>query len=241
MITRPGLAMCWPDTALPHIGQPLGGELLFTRAVAQVLHDDPGVQAQSDWGIDTRFTIATTAAGFGTVETYVPQGKIHKLYGSLTDIKDMAIECFTALQSARKIAVGSETLHDMEPVDSVSEAVKRKTAYSVGDTVGLLRDGWTDRQLQLLDLFDPEISRCMTASRDYPRLGFFDADLWGSAYNVLLESFDSLDRDWRELLFRLWAARVLSYTVTEAVRGYDAAIEYLQGTIDTYRIEASTA
>ena len=81
----------------------------------------------------------------------------------------------------------------------------------------------------------------MTASRDYPRLGFFDADLWGSAYNVLLESFDSSDRDWRELLFRLWVARVLSYTVTEAVRGYDAAIEYLQGTIDTYRIEASTA
>ena len=81
------------------------------------------MQAQSDWGIDTRFTIATTAAGFGTAETYVPQGKIHKLYGSLTDIKDMAIECFAALQSARKIAVGSETLHDMEPVDLVSEAV----------------------------------------------------------------------------------------------------------------------
>ena len=55
----------------------------------------------------------------------------------------------------------------------------------------------------------------MKASRDYPRLGFFDADLWGSTYRVLLDSFDHTDRDWRELLFRLWVARVLSYTVNE--------------------------
>ena len=63
MITRPGLAMCWPTTVLPDIGQPLGGEVLFTREVAESLHVDPNVQAQSDWGIDTRYTIATTAAG----------------------------------------------------------------------------------------------------------------------------------------------------------------------------------
>ena len=75
----------------------------------------------------------------------------------------------------------------------------------------------------------------MSASRDYPRLGFFDADLWGSTYRVMLESFDVADWDWRELLFRLWVARVLSYTVNEAVRGYDASMEYLQSTIDRYR------
>ena len=75
----------------------------------------------------------------------------------------------------------------------------------------------------------------MRESRDYPRLGFFDADLWGSTYRVMLESFDAADRDWRELLFRLWVARVLSYTVNEAVRGYDASMEYLQSTIDGYR------
>ena len=236
MITRPGLAMCWPDSALPDIGQPLGGELLFTREVAEALRADRNVQAQSDWGIDTRYTIATTAAGFGTAETYAPQGKIHKLYGSLTDIKDMAVECFAALQSARKIQVPSDTNHEVEPAHSVSETVKRRTAYSVGDTVGLLRDGWTDRQLQLLDMFEVDVSRSMKASRDYPRLGFFDADLWGSTYRVLLDSFDHTDRDWRELLFRLWVARVLSYTVNEAVRGYDASIEYLQSTIDGYRV-----
>ena len=235
MITRPGLAMCWPTTVLPDIGQPLGGEVLFTREVAESLHVDPNVQAQSDWGIDTRYTIATTAAGFGTAETYVSRGKIHKLYGSLTDIKDMAVECFAALQAARKIDVPAGTRHEMEPAYSVSEDVKRKTAYSVGDTIGLLRDGWTDRQLDLLDLFEPEVGWSMRASRDYPRLGFFDADLWGSTYRVMLESFDAADRDWRELLFRLWVARVLSYTVNEAVRGYDASMEYLQSTIDGYR------
>lgn len=238
MITRPGLAMCWPESTLPDIGQPLGGELLFTRDVAEALSMDPGVQAQSDWGIDTRFTIATTAAGFGTAETYVPQGKIHKLYGSLTDIKDMAIECFGALQAARKVDVPTGTIHEMEPAHSVSEEVKRKTAYSVGDTVGLLRDGWTDRQLALLDMFEPEVARSMQAGREYPRLGFMDQYLWASTYRIMLESFDPGDRDWRELLFRLWVARVLSYTVTEAVRGYDAAIEYLEGTITRYRTEA---
>ena len=74
-----------------------------------------------------------------------------------------------------------------------------------------------------------------SASIDYPRLGFLDGDLWGDTYRVLLDSFDPDDRDWRDLLFRLWVARVLSYTVTEAVRGYDAAIEYLNTTIEHYR------
>ena len=94
MITRPGLAMLWPESVLPEIDQPLGGELLFTRDVAKELLADEAVQAQSDWGIDTIYTIATTAAGFGTYETYAPEGKLHGLYGSLTDIEDMAIECF---------------------------------------------------------------------------------------------------------------------------------------------------
>ncbi len=238
MITRPGLAMTWPHTVLPDIGQPLGGELLFAREVAEMLGSDPDVAAQSDWGIDTRFTIATNAAGYGTAETYVPEGKIHRLYGSLTDIKDMAIECFSALQTARKTDIPRDIQHEMEPALSAPEEVKRKTAYSVGDTLGLLRDGWTDRQVDLLEHFDPEVRRCMEASREYPRLGFFDAELWGSTYRVLLESFDMMDRDWRELLFRLWVARVLSYTVTEAVRGYDAALEYLEGTIAAYRAES---
>ena len=105
--------------------------------------------------------------------------------------------------------------------------------------MGLLREGWTDRQLSMLDLFEPEVARYMAAGRDYPRLGFMDAERWGRTLLVLLDQFDAKDRDWRQLLFRLWVARVLSYTVTEAVRGYDAAVEYLEGTIDRYRVEST--
>ena len=238
MITRPGLAMCFPDTVLPEIGQPLGGEVLFTRDVAAALRADPAVQAQSDWGVDTLYTIATAAAGFGTAETYEPMGKLHGLYGSLTDIETMAVECFAALQGARKMAVPPTIDHEMDSALQVSEEVKQKTAYSVADTVGLLRDSWTDRQVQLLDLFEPAVARGMVAARDYPRLDFLDAELWGETYRVLLDSFDVGDRDWRSLLFRLWVARVLSYTVTEAIRGYDAAVGYLEGTISAYRSQA---
>lgn len=240
MITRPVLALLWPATVLPDIGQPLGGELLFTRDVAKELLADPAVQAQSDWGIDTLYTIATTAAGHGTYETFAPEGKLHGLYGSLTDIEDMAVECFAALQAARSTRVPSGTPHQAEAPHDIAEEVKRTTAYSVADSVLLLREGWTDRQLALLDLFDPEVARCMSAGRDYPRLGFMDADRWGATLGVLLDVFDPRDRDWRKLLFRLWVARVLTYTVTEAVRGYDAAVEYLEGTIDRYRAGSMT-
>ena len=171
-ITKTGFALLWPQTELPRIEQPLGGELLFTRDVARQLLDDDGVQTQSDWGIDTRYTIATTAAGHSMYETYVPQGKLHKLYGSLTDIKDMAVECFGALQSQRRLQISATVRHEIEPATEVGRAVREKVAYSVADTVPLLRDGWTDRQIELLDLFPPAVARGMAASREYPRLGF---------------------------------------------------------------------
>jgi mannosylglycerate synthase len=233
-ITRTGFALLWPETELPRIEQPLGGELLFSREVAQQLVGDDGVQQQSDWGIDTRYTIATVAAGHPMYESYVPHGKLHKLYGSLTDIKDMAVECFGALQSQRALAVPPGTTHDIGAGAEVNETVRRKVAYSVPDTVPLLREAWTDRQLDMLDLFPPPVSRGMVASREYPRLGFMDSGNWRDTYLVLLDHADIGDRDWRELLFRLWVTRVLTYTVTEAVKGYDAAMAYLRGTIDSY-------
>ena len=67
MITRPGLG----DVLAGHArcrtsASPSAVSCLFTREVAEALRSDSAVQAQSDWGIDTRYTIATTAAGFGT-------------------------------------------------------------------------------------------------------------------------------------------------------------------------------
>jgi len=233
-MTRTGLAKLWPGTVLARIQQPLGGELLFTRSVVEHLVDDPMVIDRSDWGIDTALTLSAAAGGFATAEVYIPEGKLHKLYGSLTDIEDMAVECFSAIQEAAGLVVPSVIEHRPPDAEVVTDAVRTKVAYSVGDTVGLLRDGWTDRQVDLLDLFPPGVRRPMLDSRDYPRLGFLDAELWGETYDVALRSFDAHDRDWRRLLFRLWVARVLSYTVTEAVKGYESAIDYLQSTIERY-------
>lgn len=234
MITKPGLAMYWPDTALARVEQPLGGEILLERSTVEALVADPTVLEQSDWGIDTAITIGTMASGAATAEVYIPEGKLHGLYGSLTDIKDMAIECFAAVQRRTATIVPGDTEHRIEPADHVAEAVKEKVAYSVGDTVRLLRESWTDRQDDLLDHFDEAVARSMRASIDYPRLGFMDADRWYGVLEVLFDRFDMDDRDWRELMFRLWVARVLSYTVDEAVRGYDAAMSYLRGTITEY-------
>ncbi len=233
-ITRVGFALLWPDSVLPHIEQPLGGELLLTREVAAQLVADTGVKTQSDWGIDTRLTMAIVADGHALCEIYMPQGKLHKLYGSLTDIKDMTVECFGVIQAHRALEIPAGSGHVVEPPTGVDEEVRRKVAYSIEDTVGLLREGWTDAQLSLLDLFPPEFRQGMAAGRDYPRLGFLDAPLWGDVYPVFLQHADPTDDAWRELLFRAWVSRVLTYTVTEAIRGYDAAMDYLRSTIAGY-------
>lgn len=233
-MTRPGLAKLWPGTVLPRIQQPLGGELLLTREVVKHLVGDPMVGERSDWGIDTALTLSAAAAGFPIAEVSIPEGKLHKLYGSLTDIEDMALECFSAIQEAAGLVVPEGVDHRPPDDAPVSDDVRTKVAYSVSDTIGLLRDGWTDRQVDLLDLFPARVRRSMLDGREYPRLGFFDADLWGASYDVALASFDLTDRDWRRLWFRLWVARVLSYTVTECLKGYDAAIGYLRSTIAAY-------
>ena len=124
MITRTGFAMLWPETELPLIKQPLGGELLFTRRVAERLVANEAVQQQSDWGIDTLYTFATVRSGFSVFETYVPQGKIHKLYGSLTDIQTMVIECFAAMQSLQGLQVPGATPHQIEEPAAVTANMK---------------------------------------------------------------------------------------------------------------------
>ncbi len=237
-ITRPGLAKLWPGTVLPKIRQPLGGELLFTREVVQHLADDPAVVAQSDWGIDTRLTLSVGAGGFPVAEVYIPEGKLHKLYGSLTDIEDMAVECFSAVREARGLEVSAEIDHRVDDPSRVGETMRTKVAYSVEDTVGLLSEGWTDVQVEMLGHFPSAVRDGMLAGREDPAVDFLGHELWGEVYDVALARFDSADDDWRSLLFRVWVARVLSYTAREAVKGYDSAISYLQATIARYEAEA---
>jgi mannosylglycerate synthase len=74
----------------------------------------------------------------------------------------------------------------------------------------------------------------MLACREYPRFSFMDEDTWAEVYSVLLDHFDPGDDDWRELLFKLWLTRVLQYTTTVALRGYDYAMHYLHRMVARY-------
>ncbi len=235
MITRFGLAVLWPDTELPTIGQPLGGELLLTRRSAEVLAADPRVIDRSDWGVDTLYTFASVQAGLSLHETFIPEGKRHRLYGSLRELSTMLNECFAALQSLAGEAVPTGTPHSAVPRTAATGTVATAVGYSVDDTIALLRLGWSDRQMELLEVFSPEIASGMRSLRRYPSVGFMDEDAWYGTYRHLLTHYEAGDADWEELLFRLWSARVLNYTFTEALRGHAAATSYLEGMIERAR------
>ena len=234
MITRTGFALLWPRSALPWIEQPLGGELLLTRAAAERLLSDPRVRRQSDWGIDTLYTFSMVAHGLPIYEIYIDAGKLHKLYGALTDLKTMLIECFSAVQGLKDEDVPAGTVHHFEYPGPVRQEVKERVGYDFERTLWLLREKWTDRQVELLGLFPRPVREGMLACREYPRFSFMDEDAWAETYLVLLERFDPADADWKELLFKLWIARVLQYTTAVALRGYDHALHYLHRMVARY-------
>jgi mannosylglycerate synthase len=235
MVTRLGFAALWPDTELPKIGQPLGGELLLTRSSARTLAADHRVIDRSDWGIDTLYTFATVQAGLSLHETFIAEGKQHRLYGSLRELSTMVNECFGSIQSLAGESVPAGTPHKATPPTSTAGGVATAVGYSVNDTIGLLRLGWTDRQMDLLAAFPSEVRSGMRMLRDYPSVGFMDEDAWYDTYLRLLTHYDANDHDWHELLFRLWTVRVLNYTFTEALRGHAAATAYLEGMIERAR------
>jgi hypothetical protein len=57
---------------------------------------------------------------------------------------------------------------------------------------------------------------------------------WRRILPVLVERFDLADQDWRDVVFRLWVERVIHYTLNQVPAGYDAAIAYLEGTIEDF-------
>jgi mannosylglycerate synthase len=235
MITKTGFAILWPHTELPFIEQPLGGELLLTREVAASLYDDRRVIRQSDWGIDTAYTWLTVANEFGLYETYVPAGKVHKLYNTLADLKDMTIECFTAIQMLKDEKIESAKMpHRIERSGPVPSRIKEKIAYSLEESLHLLVDGWTERQLAFLDHFPKEVRDGMKRCLQEPCFGFMDSKQWYETYKVLLTHFRPQDNDWRELLFKLWIARVLNYTTKIAICGYDYALFYLYRMVEEF-------
>jgi len=91
-ITRCGLAYNWPHTILPLIEQPLGGELILKREIAERLIKDSWVMNYSDWGIDTAYALAFAKYQASLYEAYIQEGKLHKLYGRLSDLYTMLVD-----------------------------------------------------------------------------------------------------------------------------------------------------
>jgi mannosylglycerate synthase len=235
MVTRTGFALLWPRSGLSWIEQPLGGELLFRRDVAEVLVADKRVQDQSDWGIDTLYTFCCLQQGFRMYESYMTQGKSHALYGTLSDLRTMLVECFAAVQSLKQEDVTRDVIHRVEPPSQVPGSITEKLGFDLEGTIALLRENWTSRQEELLALFPDRVQYGMAANRERPSFKFMDEETWMEAYFVLVEHFESGDDDWSELLFKLWMARVLQYATTTALRGYVYSQRYLHSMIHRYR------
>lgn len=239
MVTRPGLAMLFPATLLPRLIQPLGGELLLTAPAIESLAADDVVSARSDWGIDTMITHATSVMGLSIYEHNVADGKRHALYGSLDEIRAMVIECLDAVARLKgRPAPGSDTLFESDPPTPVPEDLKTVVAYDIESTTALLGDGWTEQEASLADALPGDLGDRLLANQTRPNYAFMDAAHWETALRHLLERFVLGDPAWESLAFRLWLTRVLAYTTGPARAGYDPAIEYLEGTIRDYEVNA---
>jgi mannosylglycerate synthase len=234
LITRAGLAMLFPHSELPWIEQPLGGELLLTRPVVEMLVADPRVARRSDWGIDTAITFSLAQNAVPMFEAYMEVGKAHALYGRLTDLRTMLVECFDALRSCRGLEVPKGVVHHIEHPEVVPEAIATKVGYDIEATLHLLTESWTDHQTALLELFPVPVRDGMFASRERPTFGFMTEDLWYESYQVALEHFDMSDPDWHQLLFRLWTVRVIAYTTSSALRGYGFAMRSMRNMVHSY-------
>jgi len=61
-----------------------------------------------------------------------------------------------------------------------------------------------------------------------------DPDAWCEVYGILLRKFDQNNKGWRDLLFRLWVARVLNHTLYFVSKGYDYAMKNLNDMIGSF-------
>ena len=220
MVTRPGLALRFPGTMLPRLGQPLGGELLLTAPAVEALATDLSVRARSDWGIDTLITHATACLDLGLFEHNAPDGKRHALYGSLTDIRDMVLECLDAVASIEGTPPESADF-DGDPPAPVPEDLKRTVAYDVAKTREAISEAPDPSEREILESLDVDPDSPIE----------MDGERWLVTLPALLGGFELEDPAWRSVVFRLWVERVTHYTVHQVPLGYDAAIGYLEATI----------
>jgi len=233
MITRPGFALTHPDSLLWKIRQPLGGELLITRRVAEGLADDPLVTARSDWGIDTVLTYATAASGHPIYEHFVADGKQHALYGSLDEIRQMVVECFEALADLARLPSPAPVEHVVEPETPATEVVATKVGYDVESTLALLTAPWAPDEIAAAAELPDSIGEPLLANLARPTFAFMTAGAWRQTLEALLAGYRPVT-GWRGVLFRLWVARVLAYTTTDALGGHARAMRTLEDVVASY-------
>ena len=235
MITRPALAMIFPGSILPRLGQPLGGELLISGRVAEALANNDLVRSRSDWGIDTVITYATAAMGAPMYEHNVPSGKRHALYGSLEEIRDMCLECLAAVSSlVRRPAPPDDATFESDPEAPVPGDLKSVVGYDIEATKPLLVTGWSEGEASLARQLPDVVATEVLVNQRRPNYEFMDSKAWETTLRWLLRSFRLGDQIMESLAFRLWVMRVLSYTGREVPEGYDHAIAYLEQTIRHY-------
>jgi Mannosylglycerate synthase, GT domain len=234
MVTKPGFAIKYPGTPLPRIGQPLGGEVLLTESAIATMAESSRVRSRSDWGIDTAITFTTAEAGHSLYEHHVPDGKRHALYGSLAELRDMAVECFDTMARLPRIAI-PDIDHHSEPVTPVPADLQQKSGYSVDQTLALLTSPWADGEMEAVETLTPEMVDAVLRLQETGDFWFLDEEAWfailGTAFTLGALAADSSEY---QLFFRLWVGRVLNYTEAHASRGYEHALSYLQQTVDQY-------
>jgi mannosylglycerate synthase len=234
-VTKPMLAMKYPGTILPKIGQPLGGELMLVGDAIETVASAPGVSARSDWGIDTLLTHAMVDTGLSLYEHHVSAGKSHSLYGSLDELKTMLVECFDAVRSLPDHPPPAIE-HARDPESPAPQSLRSQTGYSVNRTrpllAGSLAPGEANLIASLPGALPAQIDRMMSTGD----VGYLDEDVWWEVLLSICEEFTLGDPARESLRFRLWTGRVLNYTDTHVSRGYSAALEYLAGTIRLYQL-----
>jgi hypothetical protein len=233
LITKPVLALKFPGTPLPRIGQPLGGELLLTAAAIATMSASDRVRSRSDWGIDTEITFHSVAAGHSLYEHHVSDGKRHALYGSLAELSDMLLECFDSVATLPRVAI-PEAGHFAEPVTPVPADLRSQSGFSVAATRPLVSTEWAPLEHESAAMLPGHLVSSlerMVATGDYQ---FLDEEAWLHILLFMVENPPRGNSAHEALLFRLWVGRVLHYTEHHVSRGYDHALDYLASTIAEY-------
>lgn len=240
MVTKPGFAMRYPGSLLPRIRQPLGGEILLTSKAVEAMSKEPSIVDRSDWGIDTLLTFGSVAGGFSIYEHQVSDGKRHSLYGSLEELRTMAVECLGAVSSLPPGEV-PDVDHFAEALTPVPGDLREQPAYSMDTTERILVTPWGEGERDALEIVPGNLAGQIAAMVESGAgFEFLDEEAWFELMARFLAIDHSNLGDGPHLLFfRLWVGRVLHYSTHQVTLGYEHALGYLSDMIRQYEAEAS--